>query len=83
MRVALRTDDSGEQFNRVRRFDVIGLDEPVQDVFAPVDDDDGPKGDTESKAEPSGADVCDTTFHHGANASESAADAAEAKGGKS
>lgn len=33
--VALRTDDSGKQFNRVRDFDVLGLDEPAADPFAP------------------------------------------------
>ena len=38
VRVALRRDDDGEQFNRVRRFDVLGVDEPEADAFAPVDD---------------------------------------------
>jgi len=38
VRVALRTDDNGEQHNRVRRFDVLGIDEPERDAFAPDDE---------------------------------------------
>ena len=37
-KVALRRDDDGAEYNRVRRFDVIGLDTPEQDEFAPADD---------------------------------------------
>jgi hypothetical protein len=37
-KLALRRDDDGAEYNRVRRFDVIGLDEPEQDEFAPADD---------------------------------------------
>jgi hypothetical protein len=40
-KIALRRDDDGAEYNRVRRFDVIGLDTPEQDEFAPADDDDG------------------------------------------
>lgn len=40
VRVALRTDDDGVQFNRVRRFDVLRIDEPQADPFAPADDTD-------------------------------------------
>lgn len=37
LRVALRTDDNGKQFNRIQRFDVIGIDEPPpDDPFAPI-----------------------------------------------
>jgi len=43
VRVALRTDDDGEQRNRVRRFDVLGIDEPQVDPFAPTGD--GTDGD--------------------------------------
>ena len=39
VKLALRKEDDGAEFNRVRRFDVIGIDEPEQDTFAPVDDD--------------------------------------------
>ena len=39
VKLTLRKDDDGSEFNRVRRFDVIGIDEPEQDTFAPVDDD--------------------------------------------
>ena len=35
VRVVLRTDDSGAQFNKVRSFEVIGLDVPERDPFAP------------------------------------------------
>jgi hypothetical protein len=35
--VALRTGDDGTQRNRVRSFDVIGIDPPEVDPFAPVD----------------------------------------------
>lgn len=38
VKVALRTDDDdGTQRNRVVRFDVIGIDRPEPDAFAPVD----------------------------------------------
>ena len=37
LRVTLRTDDNGEQHDRVRQFDVLGVDEPAADAFAPPD----------------------------------------------
>lgn len=37
-KVALRRDDDGTEYNRVRRFDVLGIDEPERDEFAPSDD---------------------------------------------
>ena len=37
-KVVLRRDDDGAEYNRVRRFDVVGLDEPEKDEFAPADD---------------------------------------------
>lgn len=48
--VALRADDSGEQFNRVKRFDVLGIDEPQADAFAPDDTAEG----TEQSADAEG-----------------------------
>lgn len=33
--VALRKDDNGNEVNKVRRFDVIGIDEVERDAFAP------------------------------------------------
>lgn len=36
-KVALRRDDDGVEYNRVRRFDVVGIDPPERDEFAPVD----------------------------------------------
>ncbi len=35
VRVALRKDDNGNESNHVRRFDVIGIDGPTVDPFAP------------------------------------------------
>ena len=34
-KVVLRRDDDGNEHNRVRRFDVIGVDQPEADAFAP------------------------------------------------
>lgn len=39
VKLALRRDDDGSEFNKVRRFDVLGIDEPARDAFAPADDD--------------------------------------------
>ena len=51
--VVLRKDDDGIERNRVRSFEVVGIDEPVVDEFAPK-----PLGDA---AEPAGE--ADTTFN--------------------
>ncbi len=40
VKLALRRDDDGSEYNRVRRFDVLGIDEPERDAFAPTDDND-------------------------------------------
>jgi hypothetical protein len=37
VKLALRKDDNGAEFNKVRRFDVIGIDVPQPDAFAPAD----------------------------------------------
>lgn len=37
VKLALRRDDDGSEFNKVRRFDVLGIDEPERDDFAPTD----------------------------------------------
>ena len=37
VKLALRKDDDGTEQNRVKRFEVIGIDEPEEDAFAPVD----------------------------------------------
>jgi hypothetical protein len=36
--LANRRDDDGNVYSRVTRFEVVGIDEPDQDVFAPADD---------------------------------------------
>ena len=38
VKLALRRDDDGTEYNRVRRFDVVGIDEPERDAFAPADE---------------------------------------------
>jgi len=37
VKLALRKDDDGTEYNRVRSFEVVGIDEPEQDAFAPQD----------------------------------------------
>jgi len=38
VKLALRRDDDGSEYNRVCRFDVLGIDEPERDAFAPADE---------------------------------------------
>ena len=60
--LALRREDDGSEFNSVRRFNVLGIDELERDAFAPTGDteaDDSAKGDTD--AEPAAASA-DTPF---------------------
>jgi hypothetical protein len=57
VRVVLRTDDSGTQFNRVRSFEVVGIDPPEANPFAPQPDGDGqPPADKPPAATAIGAD---------------------------
>jgi len=35
VKLALRRDDDGTEYNRLRAFEVVGIDEPEQDAFAP------------------------------------------------
>ena len=37
VKLALRRDDDGSEYNRVRRFEVLGIDKPDRDAFAPGD----------------------------------------------
>ena len=37
VRVVIRKDDDGNQHNRVRMFEVVGIDTPKADPFAPID----------------------------------------------
>ena len=37
VKVTLRKDDDGNEYNRVKRFEVVGIDEPPNDAFAPTD----------------------------------------------
>jgi hypothetical protein len=38
VKLALRSDDDGNETNRVKRFEVIGIDEPEVDPFAPTEE---------------------------------------------
>jgi len=53
VKVALRTDDNGEQYNRVKQFTVLCIDEPERDPFALAEDDaaDGPGNTPETATE--------------------------------
>lgn len=37
VKLALRRDDDGTEYNRIKTFAVVGIDEPPQDAFAPAD----------------------------------------------
>jgi hypothetical protein len=39
VQVALRKDDNGKEYNRVTRFDVVAIEPPKPDAFAPLVDD--------------------------------------------
>lgn len=47
VKLALRKEDDGREFNRVRRFDVEGIDAPEPDAFAPTDGANGEGGGDE------------------------------------
>jgi len=55
VKVALCRDDDGAEYNRVKSFEVVGIDEPQRDAFAPADD--GAEADAAG----------DATFDFGAN----------------
>jgi len=58
VKLALRRDDNGDERNRVRAFDVIGIVEPERDAFAPADA--TPAGDTPPAAAEDTAGPTDT-----------------------
>jgi hypothetical protein len=37
-KIALRKDDDGNEANRLKSFEVLGIDKPEADAFAPADD---------------------------------------------
>lgn len=49
VKLALRRDDDGNEHNRVRRFDVVGIDEPDSDPFAPEETPSTPDGEDEEE----------------------------------
>ena len=65
VRVALRKDDNGNETNRVVRFDVLGIDQPTVDPFAPTETPsvDGSLDETETPgAKPQAAGGSDAPF---------------------
>lgn len=69
VRVTLRRDDDGTQRNRVVRFDVIGIDEPQRDPFAPDEykgTQNNPSGAAPAAPTPEG-DAGDAIFNFGVN----------------
>lgn len=55
VKLALRKDDDGAEFNRVRSFEVIGIDPPETDAFAPTDAP-GPEPTPQAADESAGGD---------------------------
>lgn len=51
VQLALRRDDDGNEFNRVVRFEAIGIDEPEPDDFAPKDGEAVKPSDAEKSAD--------------------------------
>jgi hypothetical protein len=45
VKLVVRKDDSGAEYNRVRSFCVLGIDRPEPDAFAPVETPAAPEGD--------------------------------------
>ncbi len=71
LRVALRREDDGTEYNRVRHFDVLRIDEPERDAFAPTDDAGGdaePSGDTSFDPERLEADSANAAEQESADA---------------
>ena len=52
-----RTGDDGAEFNRVRTFAVVGIDEPEADAFAPDDEPDATGAELGDAAEPDAATI--------------------------
>lgn len=55
-RVALRRNDDGTEFNRVSHFDVVAVEPPTPEPFAPVDAGDDPDGKTAGTVDEDGFD---------------------------
>jgi hypothetical protein len=65
VRVTLRKDDTGAEYNRVKSFDVVGIDAPAADAFAPGDHQDAATGTGQGEGdavEPSPGAPVDTSF---------------------
>lgn len=50
VKLTKRRDDDGNEFNRVRSFEVLGIDPPEQDPYAPTESGDGPQKPPEAEA---------------------------------
>lgn len=62
VKLALRRDDDGSEYNRVRRFDVLGIDEPERDAFAPSDETEAESEAAEPDDKSEETDATDTPF---------------------
>ena len=62
-KLALRRDEDGTEYNRVRSFEVLGIDEPERDAFAPKDEAQGAKAPREDGDGANG----DASFEFGHN----------------
>ena len=60
VKLALRRDDDGSEYNRVKTFTVEGIDPPEQDAFAPVEN--PPQPGSGDAAEPPPNVLADTSF---------------------
>jgi hypothetical protein len=69
VKLALRKDDDGNEYNRVRSFEVLGIDPPEADAFAPTDTESLSSGsEPSSSADPPGNGEAKELFPFGANA---------------
>lgn len=74
-KLVVRRDDDGNTYNRVRRFDVVGLDPPEADAFAPTGSPMDPPADGNGKlvdAAPTSAAGADRTETEAATAADGA-----------
>jgi hypothetical protein len=57
VKLGKRRDDDGNEYNRVRSFEVLGIDEPERDPYAPSDGADGKQAAPEAESADTAAGV--------------------------
>lgn len=62
VKVALRRGDDGTEYNKVKSFDVVGIDAPEADAFAPADGTGVPERSEGDAAEPPPGAPADASF---------------------